>query len=147
MYRKEIVAMIITIACLVSANMIFTAGCSTNNGDFMMSRQRKACIIDLEPNCEYQKLLGGRPQTRGMRSGRVYLQPGESIGEHSTGQHEEVIVFLSGRGLALVGDNDTFEIGKGKIAYIPPHTTHNMKNTGDEPLIYIYCVAPVNSPD
>jgi mannose-6-phosphate isomerase-like protein (cupin superfamily) len=147
MYKKKIVAMVITIACLVSANMILTIGCSTNKGDVMVSAQKKACIIDLEPDCEYQKLLQGRPQTRGMRSGRVCLQPGQSIGEHSTGQHEEVLVFLSGRGSALVGDNDILEIGEGKIAYIPPNTTHNMKNTADEPLIYIYCVAPVNSPD
>ena len=106
---------------------------------------RKPFIADLEKTDEYQSLLQGEPQTCGMRSGRVYLKPGETCGQHSTGQHEEMLVFLSGRGLALIGENDSFEVGEGKISYIPPHTIHNVKNISTEPLIYIYCVAPVNA--
>ena len=106
---------------------------------------RKPFITDLEKTDEYQSLLQGEPQTCGMHSGRVYLKPGETCGEHSTGQHEEMLVFLSGRGLALIGENDSFQVGEGKVSYIPPHTIHNVKNIGTEPLIYIYCVAPVNA--
>ena len=106
---------------------------------------RKPFIADLEKTDEYQSLLQGEPQTCGMRSGRVYLKPGETCGQHSTGQHEEMLVFLSGRGLALIGENDSFQVGEGKVSYIPPHTIHNVKNIGTEPLIYIYCVAPVNA--
>jgi mannose-6-phosphate isomerase-like protein (cupin superfamily) len=36
-------------------------------------------------------------------------------------------------------------VGAGKICYIPPHTIHNNKNTGTEPLVYIYCVTPIHS--
>lgn len=111
----------------------------------MMSSKKNVCIIDLKDNTEYQSLLDGRPQTCGMRSGRVYLQPGETCGQHNTDQYEEMLVFLSGRGLALIGENDSCEVGKGKVSYIPPHTVHNIKNTGSEPLVYIYCVAPVNN--
>jgi mannose-6-phosphate isomerase-like protein (cupin superfamily) len=110
----------------------------------MRSSKNKVRIIDLKNNTEYQNLLGDRPQTCGMRSGRVYLQPGETCGRHNTGQFEEMLVFLSGQGLALIGENGSHEVGKGKISYIPPHTVHNIKNTGNEPLVYIYCVAPVN---
>jgi len=100
--------------------------------------------MDLSEKAEYQQLLAGKPQTRGMRSGRVYLQPGQSIGQHSTEAHEELLVFLSGEGTALIGKEQTaFEIGHGKVCYIPPHTIHNIKNTGTETLIYIYCVVPV----
>jgi mannose-6-phosphate isomerase-like protein (cupin superfamily) len=104
----------------------------------------KSFAIDLRNGNVSQKLLSGKPQTRGMRSGRVYLQPGESIGQHSTEAHEELLVFLAGKGTALIGQEQTaFEIGQGKVCYIPPRTIHNMKNTGTEILIYIYCVAPV----
>ena len=104
----------------------------------------KVLVMDLSEKAEYQQLLEGKPQTRGMRSGRVYLQPGQSIGQHSTEAHEELLVFLCGKGTALIGPEQTaFEIGQGKVCYIPPHTIHDMKNTGTEPLIYIYCVVPV----
>jgi len=100
--------------------------------------------MDLQREVEHQELLCGKPQTYGMRSGRVYLQSGEACGQHSTDQHEEMLVFLSGQGLALIGkEQNAYPVGEGKVSYIPPHTTHNIKNTGAKPLVYIYCVAPV----
>lgn len=104
----------------------------------------KVLVIDLNDKCEYQRLLGGKPQTCGMRSGRVYLQPGEDCGQHSTNSREELLVFLSGRGQLLVDGEGSLEVGEGRVSYIPPHTVHNIKNTGSEPLIYIYCVAGVS---
>jgi len=112
-----------------------------------MSSENKVCIVNLENDTGFQKLLSGKPQTCGMQSGRVCLQPGEACGQHSTDRNEEMLVFLSGRGLALIGENDSLQVGQGKVAYIPPNTTHNIKNTGTEPLDYIYCVVPVNSLD
>ncbi|MDD5327222.1 MAG: cupin domain-containing protein [Phycisphaerae bacterium] len=109
-----------------------------------MSSEKKICIMDLNDTTEYQQLLPGRPQTCGMRAGRVYLKPGETCGRHSTEQHEEMLVFLSGKGTALIGEQESpFEVGLGKVSYIPPHTIHNVKNTGAEPLVYIYCVTPI----
>ena len=109
-----------------------------------MASPEKVLIIELNDKAKYQKLLDGRPQTCGMRSGRVYVNPGRTCGQHSTDQHEEVLVFLSGQGLLLIGQEDSFQVGEGKVCYIPPHTVHDVKNTGTEPLIYIYCVAPVS---
>lgn len=107
-----------------------------------MAPSEKVLIIDLNDKTEYQRLLDGKTQTCGMRSGRVYINPGQSCGRHSTEQHEEVLVFLSGQGLLLIGEQDSHRVGEGKVSYIPPHTLHDVKNTGTEPLIYIYCVAP-----
>ena len=109
-----------------------------------MSSKKNVRIVDLKDDGEYQNLLDGKPQTSGLGAGRVYLQPGETCGQHNTEQNEEILVFLSGQGLALIGKNGSYEIGKDKVSYIPPHTVHNIKNTGTEPLIYIYCVAPVD---
>jgi mannose-6-phosphate isomerase-like protein (cupin superfamily) len=104
----------------------------------------KVFVINLNHNAKYQKLLGGRPQTCGMHSNRVYLRPGQTCGQHSTNHHEEMLVFLSGQGQLLIGEKDRFQVGEGRASYIPPHTVHEVKNTGSEPLIYIYCAAPAS---
>lgn len=106
-----------------------------------MALSEKVLVIDLNDNCEYQKLLDGEPQTYGMRSGRVYLAPGKSCGQHSTRENEELLVFLGGQGELLIGEKQYLRVARGKVAYIPPQTLHDVRNTGAEPLIYIYCVA------
>jgi len=113
-----------------------------------MASSEKVLIIELNENPENQRLLAGDPQTCGMRSGRVYLAPGKSCGRHSTKDREELLVFLSGRGELLIGEDDRYEVGQGKVTYIPPQTAHDVSNTDSEPLVYIYCVAPVaDEPD
>ncbi len=110
-----------------------------------MRSSDKVLVIDLNELAEYQRLLEGRPQTCGMRSGRVFLHPGQSCGQHSTEKKEEMLVFLRGQGILLIGENESFPVGQGKVSYIPPHTVHDVENTGTEPLVYIYCVAPINA--
>jgi mannose-6-phosphate isomerase-like protein (cupin superfamily) len=134
------------------AGCVVISGCSMNRHKDEYGRMdaertsQKVLVIDLADTAEYQPLLTGRPQTAGMRSGRVYLKPGEDCGQHSTKAHEETLVFLSGRGTSLIGEHQTpFEVGQGRICYIPPNTLHNIKNSGVEPLVYIYCVAPVSA--
>ena len=105
-------------------------------------------VIDLQNNPDYQPLLNGVPQTCGMRSGRVYLEPGQDCGQHSTDAHEEMLVFLAGEGQSLVGeDQKPTAVGVGKVLYIGPHTPHNIYNSGAEPLVYIYCVTPIKQED
>ena len=108
-----------------------------------MASAKDVFVIELNDKPEYQRLLEGTPQTRGMRSGRVFLEAGTACGQHSTKNHEELLVFLAGQGELHIGDNDGFAVGAGKVAYIPPETLHDVKNTGSQPLAYIYCVAPV----
>ena len=109
-----------------------------------MALSEKVVIVDLNNNPEYQRLLAGEPQTCGMRSGRVYLAPGKECGLHSTKAHEELLVFLAGKGQLVISEKKGLEVGLGKVSYIPPHTEHNVINTGTEPLVYIYCVAPAS---
>jgi len=108
-----------------------------------MALTQKVSVVDLNNSNDYQKLLDGQPQTCGMRSGRVHLAAGKNCGQHSTKDNEELLVFLAGQGKLLIGEElQPHIIGKGKVAYIPPRTLHDVSNTGTEPLIYIYCVAP-----
>ena len=134
---------VVAVVFVCFTTSIFFIGCGIQNLASTMG-SKQFLSMSLNPQPEYQPLLTGKPQTRGMRSGRVYLTPGETCGQHSTKAHEEMLVFLSGKGTALIGEEETaFEVGQGRVCYIPPQTVHNIKNIGTEPLIYIYCVAPV----
>lgn len=90
-------------------------------------------------------LLRGVPQTAGMRSGFVRLKPGQSVGEHSTLEHEEALVVLQGEGKAEIEGREAVSISSRMLAYIPPRSKHNVTNTGTEALEYVYVVAPVAS--
>ncbi|MGB7582478.1 MAG: cupin domain-containing protein [Sedimentisphaerales bacterium] len=139
----QVKGMVVTLVFVCLTGCIFVSGCSMGNNNEAEMTPGKALVIDLTDAPEYQPLLKGVPQTSGMHSGRVYLKPGEECGRHSTGSHEEMLVFLAGRGEAMIGKKGR-PVGEGKICYIPPYTFHNIKNTGTEPLVYIYCVAPVS---
>jgi len=90
-------------------------------------------------------LLQGIPQTAGMRSGFVRLKPGGSVGWHTTGQNEEALVVLHGRGEALIEGQAGRAFEAPMLVYIPPATRHNVTNTGDAPLEYVYVVAPAKA--
>jgi len=99
-------------------------------------------VIQADPDDkEYMQLLGGPPESITMRSGKVVLQPGKTVGKHSTEGNEELLVLLAGEGLFLVSDGQSLEISAGKVLYCPPDTEHDVKNTGSTPLEYIYVVA------
>jgi mannose-6-phosphate isomerase-like protein (cupin superfamily) len=104
--------------------------------------KKKAFVVEINREKNYQRLIPGSPVTHGMKAGRVWLQPGAACGVHSTEDKEEVLVFLAGTGTALAA-GQKLAVGQGKVCYIPPQTEHNILNTGSEPLVYIFCVAPV----
>jgi quercetin dioxygenase-like cupin family protein len=86
-------------------------------------------------------VLTGPPATAGMRSGYVVLAPGRSVGQHSTESNEEVVIVFAGTGeLRFVG-RPPIALRAGAVAYNPPRTTHDVVNTGAEPLRYQYVVA------
>jgi len=87
-------------------------------------------------------LLKGAPQTSGMRGGSVKLNPGESVGWHSTSSNEEALVILHGSGIANIEGHSDVPLTERMLAYIPPTTRHNVKNTGSQVLEYVWVVAP-----
>lgn len=78
-----------------------------------------------------------------LHSGHVILQAGESVGEHSTEDYEELVIALSGCGEIEAEGLGKTRFGEGQVAYNPPDTKHNVINTGDKPLEYIYVVTKV----
>ncbi|HMU60474.1 MAG TPA: cupin domain-containing protein [Gemmatimonadales bacterium] len=99
-------------------------------------------VVQLDATADgYTRVLGGPPETVTMRSGQVVLAPGATVGEHSTEVYEEVVIVLSGSGEMRIAGGATFLLTPGSVAYCPPQTTHDVVNTGADPLRYLYVVA------
>ena len=89
----------------------------------------------------YTKILGGPPETTCLKSGCVIIEPGKSVGKHSTNGYEELIVPLEGEGELRVDGMEPLAVRTGQVLYTPPQTAHDVFNTGTQPLKYIYVVA------
>jgi len=97
-------------------------------------------ILDL-PSCgEYIEILG-KHNAYCMRSGLVTLAPGQDVGMHSTEDFEEMIIVLEGDGELETDSLGRRKIARGQVAYNPPDTRHNVINTGETRLRYIYVVS------
>lgn len=94
-----------------------------------------------QPGTGVLPLLTGPPETVTMKSGYVVLEPGRSVGRHSTEHHEEILVVLEGEGEMIFHDGTKLAIKGNTALYCPPETEHNVVNTGTENLRYVYVVA------
>ncbi|HUO15811.1 MAG TPA: cupin domain-containing protein [Verrucomicrobiae bacterium] len=103
-------------------------------------RQPKVIALENHPN-GIQPILTGPPETVTMRSGYVVLDPGKSVGRHSTENHEEILIVLEGQGEMLFRDGSKLDLKANSALYCPPHTEHDVKNTGGAILRYVYVVA------
>jgi len=105
---------------------------------------RQPRMIELELNGGgYLPLLQGPPASSGMRSGYVSLAPNASVGRHSTGRNEEMLIVLGGSGRMFLAGLDPLDLRAPCAAYCPPDTEHDVVNNGSETLRYVYVVAPV----
>jgi len=91
---------------------------------------------------EYDSLLKP-PESKCLKSGRVFLKPGEGVGEHKTENREEIIVVLKGIATVILGESSK-KIKAGDVFYISPETIHNVKNNSSEDLEYIFVVGLFN---
>ena len=98
-------------------------------------------ILRLSQSEKVTAILDSTKSVR-LRSGFVTLQPGENVGSHNTGQHEELLVILNGEGEVDAQVLGKKEISKGMVVYIPPNNQHNVFCGGSCPLQYIYIVTP-----
>jgi len=121
---------------------VLSAGFLLAASGWAQSSSPQPLVIPLSSVSASHDLLTGPPQTAGMRSGFVRLKPGETVGWHTSGAHEETLVILHGHGAALIEGQVDRPLVAPAVAYIPPSTRHNVKNTGSEPLEYVYVVAP-----
>ncbi len=64
------------------------------------------------------------------------LEPGQSIQLHFHPQLEEIYYVLSGYGVITIND-ETEEISRGNVVYIPELAPHTLHNTGNVPLRFV----------
>ena len=86
-------------------------------------------------------ILSGPPETATMRSGLVVLEPGKSVGKHSTGANEELLVVLEGTGEFRILDGETLPLVGGTALYCPTNRSHDVFNIGKTVLRYVYVTA------
>ncbi len=90
---------------------------------------------------DYLQVLAGPPESVTMKSGLEVLAPNKSVGKHSTGQHEELLVVLEGQCEMSFKDGSKLDVKANHALYCPPETEHNVTNTGRSVLRYVYVVA------
>jgi mannose-6-phosphate isomerase-like protein (cupin superfamily) len=78
-----------------------------------------------------------------MSSGLVTLQPGENVGSHNTGMHEELLIILEGTGEVEAQGVEKQHVREQSVVYISPGNQHNVRNAGLTPLRYIYVVSKI----
>jgi len=115
-----------------------------NQNDDFKSKERPTPFVTLLPESDskYFPILKDGKSIK-LHSGHVILQPGESVGEHSTEDYEELVIALSGNGEIEADGLGRAKFGEGQVAYNPPNTKHNVINTGNQPFRYIYVVTKV----
>jgi len=102
----------------------------------------RAKVIQLDTGGkDYLPILSGPPQSISMESGLVVLEPNHTVGKHSTKAHEELLIVLEGEGQMLFADGSTLPVKANTAVYCPPQTEHDVKNTGQSALRYVYVVA------
>jgi len=99
-------------------------------------------LVPFDPAAaDYVRILDGPPETVSMRSGYVVLQPSKTVGQHNTDSYEEAVIVLEGQGEMRLAGGRTFQLRSHVVAYCPPRTVHDVANTGQGPLRYVYVVA------
>jgi mannose-6-phosphate isomerase-like protein (cupin superfamily) len=124
--------------------LVMIAICVSTNTQQMKPHAKVMALR--QPGTGVLPLLSGPPETVTMRSGYVALEPGRSVGRHSTEHHEEMLVVLEGKGEMLFHDGFRLKIEGGTALYCPPETEHDVVNTGTSNLRYVYVVAAAPSP-
>lgn len=72
--------------------------------------------------------------------GLVLIHPDGSVPSHEH-ETEETYIILRGEGVMTVG-NDSKDIKRFDIVYIPPFVEHSLKNTGKEEMEMMFVYAP-----
>lgn len=73
------------------------------------------------------------------------LLPGEDIGKEIHDDVDQVLVFVSGKGEALI-DHEISAIGPGDLFDVPAGAEHNFTNTGSEVLKLFTIYSPPEHP-
>lgn len=74
-----------------------------------------------------------------IKGGCVCLAPGKSVGEHTTGPGEEVLLVLEGEATVTAG-GQARTVRREECVFLPQETVHDVANRSGGPLVYVYFV-------
>ncbi|MEN3013542.1 MAG: cupin domain-containing protein [Endomicrobiia bacterium] len=103
----------------------------------------KILLKDIKKINKTLKLLTPEKQTIKFSSGIVVLKKGQSVGEHTTENKEEVIFVVEGKGWLLVNGKKYKKLNPNYFVYIPKDVKHNIVNNSSEVLKYFYLTTKV----
>lgn len=66
--------------------------------------------------------------------GSSYCVPGYTHETHVHPEHDEIIVFLNGTGIQIVGNDEIYEVRDNDMVYIPAGIPHSIENISNQPL-------------
>jgi mannose-6-phosphate isomerase-like protein (cupin superfamily) len=89
----------------------------------------------------YLLLTKGQFGSQNLAITWVEGEPGSEQAVHAHPANEQVYVVIRGRGVMTVGDEQQ-EVDAGTMILVPPRTGHAIRNTGNEPLVYVSATAP-----
>jgi quercetin dioxygenase-like cupin family protein len=89
--------------------------------------------------------LVSRPHSYQLHSGYVVLEPGKEVGEHETEGGEELIVMVEGSA-EVIADGHTTMAEAPCVVLMPAHTVHNVRNSSETLLKYVYVVVAGGQP-
>jgi mannose-6-phosphate isomerase-like protein (cupin superfamily) len=108
----------------------------------VMPKEQVFCI-QLKGRQRFLRLLGDSGKAKGLSCGLVTLKPQELIEEHKTVGKEEVLIILKGRATVYYGKNKTLHVPPNAFVFIPAETVHNVRNSGNKILQYVYVTSRV----
>lgn len=73
--------------------------------------------------------------------GWMTLQPGDSIGLHKHELNEDAYIIISGEGTFKDTDGKQYAVKAGDITIVRKGESHELVNTGKEPLIFLDVIA------
>ena len=89
----------------------------------------------------YLLLTEGQFGARNLAITWVEGAPGSMQAVHGHPDNEQIYVIVRGRGVMQVAD-EMREVGEGTLVYIPPGAAHAIKNTSNEPLVFVSATSP-----
>ena len=89
----------------------------------------------------YLLLTEGQFGARNLAITWVDGAPGSMQAVHGHPDNEQIYVIVRGHGVMQVAD-EMQEVGEGTLVYIPPGAAHAIKNTSEEPLVFISATSP-----
>lgn len=89
----------------------------------------------------YLLLTKGQFGSKNLSITWVEGEPGSEQAVHAHEANEQVYIIVRGCGTMRVGD-ERREVGPGTMVFTPPGAGHAIRNSGEEPLIYVSATAP-----